>query len=327
MNCMARTMLFLALSLFLATPVPSAQSANKSSATSQDTLNQYVEKLKKNPADAALREKIIKQALTIKPATTVPENVERNMARGAAFAQKGAGAGGYTKAIVEFEAAANNAPWLAIAYFNLGVVQEKAGYYREAIKNYNWYLMAAPDAINARDVKNTVYALETEVDAGKYAVTSASPTAGPAPAGGPVASKKMTLSIEPVKQHTIVPLPPAKQKPNTPSIIGNWFFKDIVRGEERIVQAFQISKNANGDIIAIPPRRGDDYIPAIRDLAVSDTRMKIAIHWRMTSVVGYWKIETYDLALSEDGEKLLGSYVEKSVGGRNITLDRTLFRQ
>lgn len=325
-----RLMLFFALVLFLAAPGPAAQSGKQSSFTSQKTLNQYIEKLKMNPADTSLRKKIITLALTMDPAPTVPEQVERNMSRGAAFARNTDGASGYNKAIVEFQTAANNAPWLAISYFNLGVVQEKAGYYAEAIQNFNWYLMAAPDAINARDVKNTIYALETEVEAGRNAVAPASPSAEPAPGGSPAASKQMTLSIETEKPQKILqmpPPPPAKPKPSVPSFIGDWLYKSTVRGEERTIQAFQISKNANGEIIAIAPQRTATDISTIRDFTINDTRMKIAIHWRMTSVVGYWKIERYDLVLSEDGVKLTGSYSAKSVGGRSIERETTLFRK
>jgi hypothetical protein len=47
----------------------------------------------------------------------------------------------------------------------------------------------------------------------------------------------------------------------------------------------------------------------------------------MKSVVGYWKTETYVLTMSEDGTKLTGSHNQQSVGGRNIDMDRVLFRQ
>jgi tetratricopeptide (TPR) repeat protein len=332
----ARIMLFFSCLLLFSTPAPAAQSGTQSSSTSKKTLNQYIEKLKMSPADTALREKIIKLALTMKPAPIVPENVERNMARGAAFTKKADGASGYNKAIVEFEAAVNSAPWLAIAYFNLGVVQEKVGYYAEAIQNFNWYLMAAPNAKNARDVQNTVYALETELEADRIETVPASPLAKTAQAAPtPVVSEKMTLAIEPVTQHRIKPIPPKpKQQPSVPpkpkrkpSFIGNWFYKDTFRGEERTIQAFQISKKASGKIVAIAPKRAGAYISAIRAFTITDTKMKIAIHWRMTSVVGYWKIEHYDLTISQNGKKLTGSYSEKSVGGRNIARTRTLFRQ
>lgn len=317
-----------AAALFLiATP---AIAAKKTSAVSQETLNENIESLKKTPQDNALREKIIKQALTMKPAPTVPENAERNMARGTAFAQKAADMAGYKKAIAEFQAAANSAPWLALAYYNLGVMQEQAELYPEAIQNLKFYLMAAPDAKNAREVKNKIYALEAEVEDLKAVKSAAAPTPvapDPVPAKTLAVAGKTSLAIEPEKELNIIKMPPAEKKSRIPSFIGNWFFKDSLRGEDLTIQAFEISKNAGGDIIATAPTRGADYVPTIRLFEITDKTMKIEIHWRMKSVVGYWKIENYTLALSDDGSKLAGTYTQKSVGGRNIEFDRTLFRK
>ncbi len=41
-------------------------------ATPQQTLNQYISDLQKNPDDYALREKIIKHVQTMKPAPAIP---------------------------------------------------------------------------------------------------------------------------------------------------------------------------------------------------------------------------------------------------------------
>ena len=103
-------------------------------------------------------------ALTMDPAPIVPENVERNLALGTALTQTAAGAGEYKQAIVEFEAAANNAPWLAMAYLKLAEAEEKAGFYTEAIQNFKFYLLAAPEAINTREVQNKVDELEKNVE-------------------------------------------------------------------------------------------------------------------------------------------------------------------
>ncbi len=328
-------MLAIALMLSLSSPVHASQAGKKPSGAAQDALKQHVDDLKKNPADAALREKIIKLALTMKPAPAMPEDAERNMARGTTFAQKAADLNAYKKAIAEFEAVVSSAPWLAVAYFNLGVMQEKAQMLPEAIQNLKFYLLAAPDAKNARDVKNRVYALEAEIEDMK-AVKSA-PPATPLPAAsaavetapvkGLAVTGKAGLEIEPEKQFNIIKLPPPEKKTKIPSFIGNWFFKDTLRGEESTIQAFEISKNANGDIAALAPKRTSDYIPNIRVFEIDDKTLKIDIHWRMKSVGGYWKIESYNLNLSEDGTKLSGTYIQKSVGGRTIELDRTLFRQ
>lgn len=314
----------------LATPGLAVQSGNGAIAVSQETLQQHVAELIKNPANTPLREKIIMLALTMDPAPTVPENVERNLARGAALIRTAAGAGEYKQAIVEFEAAANNAPWLAMAYFKLSVAQEKVGFYTEAIQNFKFYLMAAPEAKNTGEVKNKVDELEADgegLKAGKDLVAPASPAAVPVPDKAPAVAGKTTFAIEPGKKQSSIKMQPAEKKSKALSFIGNWYFKDTVRGEELTIQAFGISKDANGNIVPIAPKRSADYVPTIRAFDIFDSTMKVEIHWRLSSVVGYWKIETYKLTLSQDGTKLTGSYSEKSVGGRDIYLDRTLFRK
>ena len=95
-------------------------------------------KLKKNPGDKALREKIIKSATGIKPAPVVPEEAERHMARGTTFAQKASDNAGYRESHRGIRAARMPLPWLALAYYNLGVMQEKSGLFIEAIQSLNY---------------------------------------------------------------------------------------------------------------------------------------------------------------------------------------------
>lgn len=89
----------------------------------------------------------------------LPESVVRGMVRGETLVKMG-GAGSYEAAAREMEAAALAAPWLADAYYNLAVVQEKAELYRQAISNLRLYLYAAPEAQNANAIKARIYALE-----------------------------------------------------------------------------------------------------------------------------------------------------------------------
>ena len=328
MKRIIRTIILL-MFLFMVLPGFIAQAAKKPS-SGPGSLLQYVDDLKKNPGDNILREKIIKLAQSTKPAPAVPEEAERNMARGTAFAQKASDSAGYKKAIAEFEAAANTAPWLALAYYNLGVVQEKAGFYVEAIQSLKFYLMAAPDAKNARDVKNKIYALEVDaedVQAGKNA-----PAPSPSPAPERKADKSLALAskpaleIEPDKQLRIIKMPQDK-KSRMPNFIGSWCYKQTLRGEELTIPAFEIAKNAGGDLVVNPPKRTADSVAAVNIFEIADKRLKLQLKWKMKSVVGYWKTETYDLMISDDGSKLTGLHNQQSVGGRNIDMDRVLFRQ
>lgn len=324
-----RFLLIVMMSFSLFTPGIVSAASKKSA--DLETLKEYVADLKKNPTDKALREKIIKLALTMKPAPAVPEEAERGMVRGTTFFSKAVDSTGYKKAIAELESAANTAPWLAVAYYNLGVVQEKAGLYSDAIQSLKLYLLAAPDAKNSRDVKNTIYALEADVEdlqASKNTAPSAAAPVDPGTGKSLGIAAKPSLDIEPAeKQLNILKLPPAEKKSKMPSFIGNWFFKDSLRGEDLTIEAFAISKNANGDLVVSPPKRAADSYATITQFEIKDKTLKLQMRWKMKSVVGYWKTETYELTMSQDGKTLSGSHNQKSIGGRNIDMDRSLFRQ
>lgn len=326
MTLFIRAASFLLVACMLAVPAFGAPS--KKSAGIEE-LNQYAAELRQHPGDKALREKIIKVAAGMKPAPPVPEEAERSMARGSVFAKKASDNAGYRRAIAEFQAAASAAPWLGLAYYNLGVVQERAGLFGEAIQSLKYYLLSAPDAKNARDVKNNIYALEADeeaVQAGMNAPKPAPEAAAPA-AGSPLdVAGKSTLAIELEAPLKIIKLPRDK-KAKAPDFTGNWCFKENIRGEDVIIHAFEIAKNADGDLTLIPPKRVADSVATVNVFEINDRALKIQMRWRMRSVVGYWKTETYTLALSADGTKLTGAHNQQSVGGRNIDLDRVLFRQ
>lgn len=327
--------ILLLVALFVAFTAPgigSAAPASKKSAASQEALDQHLEDLKKNPGDAALREKIIKLALTMKPGPELPEAAERSIARGTAFAQKATDSAGYKKAIAELKTASNTAPWVALIYYNLGVVQEKAGLYAEALQSLKFYLIAAPDAKNTRDVKNKIYALEADVEDLQGGKSAPAPAPAPAPvdpgAGKTLAvAAKPTLELEPEKQLNILKMPPPEKRARIPNFIGSWYFKDTLRGEELTIHAFDISKNESGDLIVTPPKRAADSYATVQVFEISDKTLKVQMKWKMRSTVGYWKVETYELSLSDDSKSMTGSHNQKSVGGRSVDMDRVMFRQ
>ena len=132
-----------------------AQSSNP-----QHALNQYVTDLQKSPNDYALREKIIKHVQAMKPAPAIPRDAERFMNRGAAAAKSAKDANDFKDAVVEFEKATLAAPWMANAYYNLGVAQDKAGMYSNAIRSLKLYLVAAPNAPDAKNVEKLIDEIE-----------------------------------------------------------------------------------------------------------------------------------------------------------------------
>ena len=143
------------LSILLGLLCPITQAAS-----SANDLKQLTVLLQKNPADTTLREKIIKLARTITPAPAVPEEAQRRLGRGQAAFETAKEPKDFADAITEFQLAANAAPWLPAPYYNLGVAQEKAKKYREAMGSFKLYLLAAPMARDAGDVKQRLFKLE-----------------------------------------------------------------------------------------------------------------------------------------------------------------------
>ncbi len=132
--------------------------------TPQETLNQYIADLQKNPNDNALREKIIKFVQEMKPAPKVPEEVATH--EGAAeYAFKNAKTDAdYADSAKEYEKALLVAPWLATDYFNCGVAYEKARKFDAAIRNFNFYLIAAPYGQDANDVRKRIGGLKYAIE-------------------------------------------------------------------------------------------------------------------------------------------------------------------
>jgi len=137
-----------------------ALAANPAAPPSRKQLGEMVEQLKKSPEDDALREKIIKLAVTLKPAPAIPEEAQRRMARGQAAFELAKGPADYANSIREFQTALAAAPWFAAPYFNLGVAEEKSGHPKVAMDNFHYYLLAEPGAKDATEVKSRIYKLE-----------------------------------------------------------------------------------------------------------------------------------------------------------------------
>jgi tetratricopeptide (TPR) repeat protein len=129
-----------------------------------DELAQLSAQLRSNPRDTALRERIIRLALEIKPPPAVPEEAERRMARGQMAFKLAKEPGDFEKAIAEFSEATLAAPWLATPYYNLALTQEAAKRYRNAMQSFRLYLLASPGAPDASEVRQKIYSLEYLAD-------------------------------------------------------------------------------------------------------------------------------------------------------------------
>jgi tetratricopeptide (TPR) repeat protein len=121
--------------------------------TPQQTLNQHIANLQKNPNDNDLREKIIRHVQTISPAPVVPEEAKRYLDRGMAAAEDAKNEKDYKDASDEFQKAVNIAPWLGAGYRGLAVTQDKSGQYAAALQNLKFFLLTNPSAENAEKAK------------------------------------------------------------------------------------------------------------------------------------------------------------------------------
>jgi len=149
------------LALFFSSLPLLAQDAAKAPASSPvNQLQQLTTQLQQSPGDQALRETIIALALTLNPKPATPDPA--TMAEGAAeYAFRNAkGNSDFSDAAKQYEKALLLAPWLAADYFNCGIAHEKAGENKEAIRNFNLYLLAAPTADDAQAVKKRIGGLQ-----------------------------------------------------------------------------------------------------------------------------------------------------------------------
>ena len=124
----------------------------------RQALTHYVEALKEDESDQQLRKKIIRLGLKVQ--TTVPDESLKYMGRGRAAMEIAKEAADFKYAVREFKRSVREAPWLADGYYNLGVAQESAGHYIDAIQSFKLYLLATPDAEDAKDVKTRIFGLE-----------------------------------------------------------------------------------------------------------------------------------------------------------------------
>jgi tetratricopeptide (TPR) repeat protein len=132
----------------------------------RDTLNQYISELQKKPNDYALRARIINFAREMKPAPAIPPDAEKFSSNAETIFKNAKSMADYTAAAREYDKALLIAPWVADYYYNLGVLYEKAVKPQEAKNNYEYYLLAAPKARDAKDVRDHIAKLETEIKPG-----------------------------------------------------------------------------------------------------------------------------------------------------------------
>lgn len=126
----------------------------------REALKEYVAELRGNPDDPALREKIIKLALTINPPPAIPEEARRPFVKANTALKEAKRPDDYDRAIQQYNETLLIAPWWAEAYFNQAKALELRQRYDDAIKSLKLYLLAAPQAEDTRAAQDKIYELE-----------------------------------------------------------------------------------------------------------------------------------------------------------------------
>jgi hypothetical protein len=123
-------------------------------------LQEQIAQLQRSPDDQALRENIIELTLTLNPRPSTPDTA--TLAEGAAeYAFKNAQSkSDYSDSAKQYEKVLLIAPWIAADYFNCCIAHEKAGEFQEAIRNFNLYVLAAPNADDLQAVKKRIGGLQ-----------------------------------------------------------------------------------------------------------------------------------------------------------------------
>jgi tetratricopeptide (TPR) repeat protein len=126
----------------------------------QEILNQYIADFQKNPNDYALREKIIKHVQTMTPKPAMSSEAEKYEGRAEYAIKNTKNEADFLDAAKEYDKALLLAPWVSSYYFNQAIAYEKAGKPKEAKRSFEFYLLAAPDAQDAREVRKRIAGLE-----------------------------------------------------------------------------------------------------------------------------------------------------------------------
>jgi tetratricopeptide (TPR) repeat protein len=126
----------------------------------REQLKLMVEQLRKSPNDSALREQIIRLAVTIKPAPVIPEEARRSFVRGNTAFGEAKSQDDYARAVQRYEEALVIAPWCGGAYYNLAKAQEMRQEYSRAIQSMKLFVLTGPSADDVRKAQNYSYALE-----------------------------------------------------------------------------------------------------------------------------------------------------------------------
>jgi hypothetical protein len=144
---------------------PSHQQTADAAARKQ--LAGYLADFRAHPEDAALRDKIIELAKTLKPAPAIPQLTRADFGKAAAQLKNAAAADDFKAAAKLFEQVAVQAPWYADAYLNAASAYAKAADYDSAKRNLTLYMAAVRTGVDTQKAEGLQSDMEQQQAAQK----------------------------------------------------------------------------------------------------------------------------------------------------------------
>ena len=117
-------------------------------------------RLQTDPGIQSWRWAAIRLAERLRPAPPIPESAREHLARGVAAFKLATNIQGLSPASDEFGKAIAAAPWWPDPYYDLAKTEEKQAEPAAAALDYEDYLLAAPRAQDADDVRNKIFELQ-----------------------------------------------------------------------------------------------------------------------------------------------------------------------
>lgn len=152
-------------------------------------------------------------------------------------------------------------------------------------------------------------------------VTSTTTPTAPPPTAGlktvPVIDAPAPIKVEPKKPPREIK-PKKDKKEKTRSFAKSWSIKSLQNGEVITIQKFEITVGANDEFAVVPLTTLADYAVKVAAFDILEKSLKLRLSWTWKNAPSYWKIETYELTLSDDGKKLSGSYNRRANSGENV---------
>jgi tetratricopeptide (TPR) repeat protein len=156
-------------------------------AGSKAAFEKALKELQQSPEDPALRKKLFHQAQALDELPAPPDDVAILKGKAAYLVKTANSPADYQGAVDAYQKAVRLAPWVPELYYNLGVVQEKAGQASDAAASFKLYLEAAPQAEDRDKVLERLGKLEVQQEQQhESASTSPAKSAAAAPSAAAI---------------------------------------------------------------------------------------------------------------------------------------------